>query len=105
MNYADQARRFFDLELQEQVAIAWRTDFLKCLAVRELGRRMRHYPQRIQDDYTGHLEQLHRDLCDEDLIRTKHIGMQRHYLRLAQAYQIRAQAQGHVETGAVFSNV
>ena len=105
MNYAEQARRCFDLEQQEQIAIEWRTDFLMSLAVRELGKRMRHYPQSMQADYSGHLEQLHRDLCDEDLVRTKHIGMQRHYLRLAQAYQIRAEALGHVETGAVFSNV
>jgi len=103
MNYADQARRFFDLEQQEQIAIDWRTDFLMSLAVRELEKRMRHYPKNMQADYTGHLEQLHRDLCDEDLLRTRHIGMQRHYLRLAQAYAIEAQRLGHVETGAVFA--
>lgn len=103
MNYADQARRFFDLEQQEQIAIDWRTDFLMSLAVRELEKRMRHYPKNMQADYTSHLEQLHRDLCDEDLLRTRHIGMQRHYLRLAQAYAIEAQRLGHVETGAVFA--
>lgn len=103
MNYADEARRFFDLEREEQIAIEWRTDFLMSLAARELGKRMRHYPQSMRADYTGHLEQLHRDLCDEDLVRTKHIGMQRHYLRLAQAYSIEALRLGHIETGAVFA--
>ena len=103
MNYADQARRFFDLEKQEQLAIEWRTEFLMSLAVRELEKRMRHYPKKMQADYSGYLEQLHRDLCDEDLVRNKHIGMQRHYLRLGQAYAIEAQRLGHVETGAVFT--
>jgi hypothetical protein len=103
MNYADQARRFFDLEKQEQLAIEWRTDFLHDLAERSLAGRMKNYPRSYRRDYAGHLEQLHRDLCDEDLVRTKHIGMQRHYLRLAQAYAIEAQRLGHVETGAVFA--
>lgn len=103
MNYADQARRCFDLEQQEQIAIEWRTDFLHDLAEKELSKRMRHYPKKMRGDYTGHLEQLHRDLCDEDLVRTRHIGMQRHYLRLAQAYSIEAQRLGHYETGAVFA--
>lgn len=103
MNYADQARRFFDLEQQEQIAIEWRTDFLRELAEKELSKRIKHYPRKMQGDYSGHLEQLHRDLCDEDLVRTRHIGMQRHYLRLAQAYAIEAQRLGHYETGAVFA--
>lgn len=103
MNYADQARRCFDLELQEQQAIEWRTDFLMELARRSLDTRMRHYPKSYRRGYESHLEQLHRDLCDEDLVRTKHIGMQRHYLRLAQAYAVEAQRRGHVETGAVFA--
>lgn len=103
MNYADQARRFFDLEQQEQIAIEWRTDFLKDLAERKLRAQMRYYPRVYQRDHQAHLEQLHRDLCDEDLVRTKHIGMQRHYLRLAQAYSLEAQRLGHYATGAVFT--
>lgn len=105
MNYADQARRHFDLERQEQIAVEWRTDFLECLAVRELERSTRLRPKGMQDDYSDRLERIHRSLCDADLERARHINLQQHYLRLAQAYAIEAQRRGHVETGAVFANV
>lgn len=104
INYADEAARHVDLERQQSIAFTWRTQLLLERAKRELDRRIRHYPKYYRSHYDQILEQLHLDLCREDLIWQQIIADQTYYRSRAQMFSAEALRLGHIGTGRVYAS-
>ena len=83
------AAYFFQKEQQARAAIAVRNAELWERARRHVDVRIRSYPKGMRRQYQVYVEEMYRDMIQEDLKRKSLIDDQQLYLRLAQAYQIR----------------
>ena len=88
------ADHFYFQEYTKRMEIEWRTEELLERARQQIMHRIKHYPKGMRAQAHLYIETLHQDMCKEDTERQTLIGQQQHYLRLAQAYQIRAN-RGH----------
>jgi hypothetical protein len=87
----DRCDYYYSLEQQTRIEIRERTEDLWATAEYIIDKRIGRYPRNLRRHRDVFIEQLFRDLCDEDLTRKKLIDNQQLYLRLAQAYKIRSQ--------------
>ncbi len=82
---------YFRKEQEARLLIRERGEYLWEKARHHVDLRIWSYSKRMRGHYQSIVEQMFRDMCDEDLARKKLIDQQQHYLRLAQAYAIRAE--------------
>lgn len=80
---------YYRKEQETRLLITQRTQDLYERAERTIELRVKRYPKGMRKHLNLYVEQMHRDLCDEDLERKKMIDNQQHFLRLAQAYETR----------------
>lgn len=83
---------YYRKEQEARLLIRQRTEDLFESARRQMDLRIWRYPKSMRKLYPVLVKQLHEDMCGEDLARKKLIENQQHFLRLAQAYKVRAGA-------------
>lgn len=80
-------------EQEARLQIRIRTEDLFEKARRQIDVRVWSYAKGMRRHYRAMVEQMFRDMCDEDLERKKLIDNQQHFLRLAHMYETRAQSE------------
>lgn len=84
------AEHFTRQEQETRLLIRERTDDLRATAEHIIDARIERYPKNMRRHREVFIEQLFRDLRDEDLERKRLIDNQQHFLRLAHFYETRA---------------
>lgn len=88
-------------EQETRLLIRQRSEDLFEKARRHVDLRIWSYPKHMRKHYASIVDQMFRDMCDEDLVRKKLIDNQQHYLRLASHYETRAQGEQPSQESAV----
>jgi hypothetical protein len=92
---------YYRKEQEARLLIRQRTEDLFERARRSVDLRIWSYPKHMRSHYESIVRQMFRDMCDEDLERKKLIDNQQLFLRLAQAYAVRHQADLELEAAGV----
>jgi hypothetical protein len=85
----ERADYYYQREQEARFAIRQRTEHLFEKARRQVDLRIWSYSKNMRRHYQAIVEQMHRDMCNEDLIRQGLIEDQEQFLRLATGYQQR----------------
>ena len=99
-NFADEAVKFWDMMVQEETAVEWRTDDLRGRAEQEAARR---YPSLRRGNVTAFnakVDTILEFLCRDDSVRNTHIANSQWYRDKAKTCALLALVQQHKPTVA-----